>query len=536
METPQQTISNTKALLERIKTEGITDASGKVLQSPISPPSGTQGIREFTTDGSPALNTNAGNISASIAGATTQGQSTIDSLQKKLDELAKQQPTPEVQQEKKSIMDLISKRETTVANQKSTTELRQEALTQAYKEMGVTPEQISTIGSLIGEVTEYNKQIADLEGKKETAITAVEGRPGIDVTNMGAETNRISKAYNSEISAKSLQAGVKVQELQMIQGAYDNAKSTAKDIVELATYDQQQEVADIEWALGAHQDLYNLMTTEEKTQWDKQYTIAKDALDTAKKTLTDRSQYVTDPATADAFKGQDWTKLTDVEFANTLAKYTSSQAYLNKQKQLALSGSVSGGVGTDTSNIDTWANSLMTGQIGIQNVPMALRDSVLGRVSELGGSVISITFAGKAKEAITAFNTADQMLNKIEQEVSNVITAGSALGALWQRVSGNVGAATKLNPDAAVYKDTVNAFLSQLTRASGEKGVLTTQDVDRIKNALPAFSDTKAIADRKLQNLRDLFSAIKTGATQTYTQSLSKVQSTGADNDPLGIR
>jgi hypothetical protein len=278
------------------------------------------------------------------------------------------------------------------------------------------------------------------------------------------------------------------------------------------------------------------MSTEEQTAWDRQYTTAKEALDTKKTELSNISKYVIDPTTADAFKGVDWTKLTETEAMDLVGNYTSSSAYTSKLQQLAQAESVKTTTDISSSNIDIWANSLMTGQIGIQNVPMALRDIVLNKVSELGGSIISTTFAGKAKEAITAFNTADQMLNKIETEASNVINAGSALGALWQNVSGNVGAATKLNPDAAVYKDTVNAFLAQLTRASGEKGVLTSQDVNRIKNALPSFSDTKDIASRKLQNLRDLFSAIKEGSTATYTQPLNKVQSTGEDNDPLGIR
>jgi hypothetical protein len=494
------------------------------------------GTKEIDTTGSPAITPPLSGITASGAGVTTQGQTTLDDLQKRLDALATQQPNTEIQTEKTSIMDLITKRENTVTTQKSAVDLRKEALAQTYSEMGVTPEQIATIGSLIGQVTSFNKQLADLEVKKQNAVDAI-GDRSIPMEEINLEQNATTKKYNSEISAVGVQAAVKVQELQMIQGAYTDAKATASDIVNLATHDQAQEVADIEWSLDAHQDLYNLMTSEEKTQWDKQYTIAKDALDTKKTELSNISKYVVDPSTSDAFKGVDWTKLTETEAMDLVNNYTSSSAYLTRQKKIALAGSVSsGGTETDTSNIDIWANSLMTGQIGIQNVPMNLRDSVLGRINELGGSVISTTFAGKAKEAITAFNTADQMLNKIEQEASNVITAGSALGALWQRVAGNIGAATKLNPNAAVYKDTVNAFLSQLTRASGERGVLTTQDVDRIKNALPAFSDTKAIADRKLQNLRDLFGAIKEGATATYTQPLNKVQSTGENNDPLGIR
>lgn len=320
------------------ETEEQRQALAGIAQEFKPSPTPTNGQVEIKTDGAPPLPTVAGDVVANGNGATVSGQTTIDQLQKRIDELAAQKPSEEVAEQKKSILDLITKRKETRETQKSAVELRQEALTQAYSEMGVTPEQIQKIGGLIGEVTTYNQQIADIETRKQAALDAVEGRPGQDLAFMGREMNRVSKQYNSEISAKALQAGVKVQELQMIQGAYDDAKATATQIVNLATYDQQQEVADIEWALNAHQDLYNLLSGEEQTQWNRQYTMAKDSLDSAKKTLTDRSNYVVDPATADAFKGIDWTSLTDEEFTNTLAKYTSSQEYLTKLAQIGAAG------------------------------------------------------------------------------------------------------------------------------------------------------------------------------------------------------
>lgn len=238
----------------------------------------TTGQTEIDMSQAPALPTGAGDVSATGLGAATAGANTIADFQKRLDDLANQKPSTEVKEEKKSILDLVKKREDTKATQKSAEELRKDALTQAYAEMGVTPEQIQKIGGLIGEITAYNQQLADLEIKKQNAITTVEGRPGQDLAFMGGEINRVSKIYNSEISAKALMAGVKVQEMQMIQGAYADAKATATQIVNLATYDQQQAVADIEWSLNAHQDLYNLMSGEEQVAWTRQYTMAKDEL------------------------------------------------------------------------------------------------------------------------------------------------------------------------------------------------------------------------------------------------------------------
>jgi len=68
---------------------------------------------------------------------------------------------------------------------------------------------------------------------------------------------------------------------------------------------------------------------------------------------------------------------------------------------------------------------------------------------------------------------------------------------------------------AAAYKDTVEAFLSKLSRASGEKGVLTDRDIDRIKKAMPKFTDAPETVTRKMQIVRSILS----GAIQTKTAS-----------------
>jgi hypothetical protein len=338
---------------------------GFTKTSPVTPP-GTAGIAEMSTVGSPAIDNRAGTMTASGAGAITYGTNTIEGLQKRLDELANQKPSTETTTEKKSIMDLISKREETKANQKSVTELRTEAINQAYTEMGVTPEQIQKIGGLIGEVTEYNKQIADLEAKKQSALDNAQ-TAGVTTGFYGLEQNSITKKFNSEISAKALQAGVKVQELQMIQGAYDDAKTTASQLVELATYDQQQEVADIEWSLGAHQDLYNLMDKEEQTQWDRQYTTAKDSLETLKAEKTAISEIMTTPE----LSGAGVTINDTLEQANAkVAKYVGTSAYLNRVAQIENIGKVT----------DSWTSPYTLNGATVQ------RNNTTGEIRTISGT------------------------------------------------------------------------------------------------------------------------------------------------------
>jgi len=292
--TPKTTIEKARKVTELTERAGEIRTGLERARSMLADIK-AQNIKEIGLEEPPAIPVDTGAVTAAGIGAATAGKGTIDDLQKRIEALEKFEPSAELKEEKKSILDLIKKRETTAKERKSAVELREEALAQAYKEMGVTPEQIQRIGGLIGEVTEFNKQIADLEAQKQAALDMAEER-GMPMTYIRGEQARKEKEYNSKISAKALQAGVKVQELQMLQGAYTDAKATASQIVSLATYDQQQKVADIEWSISAHQDLYDLMSKEEQTAWNRQYATAKDELDRQTKEWSDKTDLVIDAA------------------------------------------------------------------------------------------------------------------------------------------------------------------------------------------------------------------------------------------------
>lgn len=196
-------------------------------------------------------------------------------------------------------------------------------------------------------------------------------------------------------------------------------------------------------------------------------------------------------------------------------------------------GSGGGGAG-NPATLDYWVNLLATGQVGIQNVPLNIRDSVVQRLGESGNTIIGGT-AGKAKDAIAVFQTGNAQLDAIEKMAKKSITATSPGAAILQRVTGNIGALTKTNSDAALFRDTINAFTSTLSRAAGEVGVLTDQDVSRIRNALPTFGDTTDIATAKIATLRNLFNARMQGALKAYTSPIGGTSNNDI-NDPLGIR
>jgi hypothetical protein len=97
-----------------------------------------------------------------------------------------------------------------------------------------------------------------------------------------------------------------------------------------------------------------------------------------------------------------------------------------------------------------------------------------------------------------------RILNQLGPLVSGLGLKGGWLGAQFGAPGLSIGASTGANPEAALYKDIKDAFLTTLSRASGERGVLTDKDIERLDNALPDFNDTEDLARRKMQEVKDL--------------------------------
>lgn len=153
--------------------------------------------------------------------------------------------------------------------------------------------------------------------------------------------------------------------------------------------------------------------------------------------------------------------------------------------------------------------------------------------------LVSPTLVGKAKEKVDAFNTAQTMLDTIENKSQKIIKATTISGMMGQTLK-NIKAkipylGAQLEPEFKVYNDTIESFLTMLSRATGEKGVITNQDVARIQKALPNSMDTLETANQKMQTLRNMFTSIMSGGVSAYTGQ-TNILSGQQNNDPLGIR
>lgn len=105
-------------------------------------------------------------------------------------------------------------------------------------------------------------------------------------------------------------------------------------------------------------------------------------------------------------------------------------------------------------------------------------------------------------------------------------------GPIEGRLLGTPAKALGLNKELNTYEDSRGLVLANISREfGGEKGVLTDRDIKRIEDAFPNKTDTKEIAEQKIQFIRDFVGRKIEVKTKGARKSSEKV-----DNDPLGLR
>jgi len=132
-----------------------------------------------------------------------------------------------------------------------------------------------------------------------------------------------------------------------------------------------------------------------------------------------------------------------------------------------------------------------------------------------------------SRDKVSAFNDALGMVDMIGEMSDKVITAktGSndietAWNALKQKVDLTLGAWLKYNPDAAEYESFRKGFLAKLARASGEKGALSKEDVERVEPMMPTFGDTEELKNRKNKRLANYLIELQQKKLQSLTSQV----------------
>lgn len=234
--------------------------------------------KTITTQDSPSIGNNMGSVNATIAGILNQA----NAIQTQINEMSNAAKEQQIQASKQTestgksgvwdkIQGLIGQRQETQANQKSTEDIVNESMAK----FGLTPETYQAMQGMIGQLSAFSAQMADLETKKQNAMDII-GNKSVDERYITQEQAVVAKRYDSQIASVSAQAGTVAYTLQLQQGLVKDAKETANMVIDAMTYDQKQKVADMDWAISTYSDLYDAMGKEEQQQWDNAHQIAQD--------------------------------------------------------------------------------------------------------------------------------------------------------------------------------------------------------------------------------------------------------------------
>lgn len=128
-----------------------------------------------------------------------------------------------------------------------------------------------------------------------------------------------------------------------------------------------------------------------------------------------------------------------------------------------------------------------------------------------------VEMTDKQREDWSGIVNSGATLKTLFDMVDPLITATTPAQALKQYGKLSLGAVAKTNPAAATYLADSEAFSSRMARVFGsEVGVLTQGDVNRWKNALPSFGDTKEVLAKK----REVFFSIYKQTREMYKKKI----------------
>src|SRR3990167_1248645 len=263
----------------------------------------------------PATTPDTSGISAMIGGFLNQFQGQNQQITDAMK--GTQQNLPKTSALANIFSGLQKQREDLRASQSS----QQELYTQTLSQFGFTPERFAKQQELIGQMTIFQQQQATIEAEKNSRILGAEQQYAGRLSSLlRGEQGLIERQYNSKIAAVAGQAAVVGQQYQLERGMFQDAMQMTDKIVDLATFDQKQKLADLDWVKDTYVDLFNMMDKEENEQWDRTYGLAKDELDTRRQEERDKIE--------DAFKNRQLAISEDKSQKNNNDLFTTTQ--LNK--------------------------------------------------------------------------------------------------------------------------------------------------------------------------------------------------------------
>ena len=200
-----------------------------------------------------------------------------------------------------------------------------ELVNKTFEKWGITPDTFQTMNTVSTQIGDINKQIADLDTAEMTALNNIELRPGISMEFMSGEQRRISREYSIKRAGLAGQASALGTQLTALQGNFTLAKSMASMTIDAALTSQKQYIDDLKWGDEFFADTIQAMEASDRDTWKTTLAYQQKAYDDQRADLEAIGDMVVNPATAKAFQGIDWTKLTLQEAQDIVGKWQASQ-------------------------------------------------------------------------------------------------------------------------------------------------------------------------------------------------------------------
>ncbi len=136
----------------------------------------------------------------------------------------------------------------------------------------------------------------------------------------------------------------------------------------------------------------------------------------------------------------------------------------------------------------------------------AIIDRTTGKVRDVSmpdGSDVPVQNTAEGANRASSLGRVHPVLDSVA-ELSERINVNQGVYATAAGAAARAAAKVNLDDDVAEYEAMVQAFTPLWARALGHVGVLTEQDVQSARKALPAPEDSKSLRDRKLARIQKI--------------------------------
>lgn len=202
---------------------------------------------------------------------------------------------------------------------------------------------------------------------------------------------------------------------------------------------------------------------------------------------------------------------------------------LSREKTAGIraSGGLGGGAGPQS--LDDVVASVASGQSSLRDYKPELRPTIITKLASAKTKILPQNI----RTTLATLSSAKAIAKRIRALSSNLNQSGPGMNVVTGLAKYG-GRLSQQNTDAVVLNRMVNAFLTTLSRATGERGTLTNQDVARAKGLVPNIFDTKKTTEELNNELDNFLQEMEDRAISVGTSVLPQQRTGGARKAPAG--